>query len=108
MRNIAFATIAALGVATLAAPAADARPGMRGGPATGGYVARRGGINRGAAIGLGIAGLAAGGLAAGAYGSQYGHRYDRPVGYDEGYGRRGGYGYDRGGSGYGGGLRGGY
>nr|WP_232628677.1 hypothetical protein [Methylobacterium sp. Leaf118] len=65
-------------------------------------------IIRGAAIGLGIAGLAAGGLAAGAYGSQYGHRYDRPVGYDDGYGRRGGYGYDRGGYGYGGGFRGGY
>ncbi|GLS43462.1 hypothetical protein [Methylobacterium brachythecii] len=104
MRKIAFATIAALGIATLAAPAADARPGMRGGSYAGGH-ARRGGIGTGAAVGLGIAGLAAGGIAAGAYGN----RYDRPVGYDDGYGRRGyNDGYGRGGYGYGGGYGRGY
>lgn len=80
MRKIALATAAALGIASLAAPTADARPGLRG--THHGAVARRGGIGRGAAVGLGIAGLAAGGLAAGAYGS-------RNVGYDDGYGRRG-------------------
>lgn len=82
---------------SLMAPTAEAR--------LGGY-GHRHGIGRGAAIGLGVAGLAAGGLAAGAYGNRYGDRYDRPVGYREGYGYRGGYG--RGGYGYGEGDYGGY
>ncbi|GJE57392.1 hypothetical protein [Methylobacterium thuringiense] len=95
MRKLAITLTAALSLGALAAVPADARPGYRGGHGGyygghrgyhGGYVGRRGrGIGTGAAVGLGIAGLAAGAVAAGAYGNR---------GYDDGYGyRRRGYGY---------------
>ncbi|GEL44870.1 hypothetical protein MEX01_54610 [Methylorubrum extorquens] len=56
-----------------------------------GYGYRRG-IGPGAAIGLGIAGLAAGAIAANSYGYG-GYGYSRPVGYYGGYGYAPAYGY---------------
>ncbi|CAO4183660.1 hypothetical protein CFFPNG_04242 [Methylorubrum aminovorans] len=56
-----------------------------------GYGYRRG-IGPGAAIGLGIAGLAAGAIAANSYGYG-GYGYGRPVGYYGGYGYAPAYGY---------------
>ena len=92
MRKLAIVTAAVLSMGALAAAPADARPGYRGGGHGyhGGYAHRGGrGIGTGAAVGLGIAGLAAGAATAGAYG--YGNR---PAGYDDGYGyRRRPYGY---------------
>lgn len=128
--HLALTAAAVLGLGTMAASTAPAEAGWRGGYGHGGYgyggyrggyggygyrnVGYRGGygyrgyghrrgIGAGAAIGLGIAGLAAGAIASNAY-RGYGYSYGRPVGYYGGYGYGrpvgyyGGYGY---GSGYG-------
>ncbi|GJE61885.1 hypothetical protein [Methylobacterium trifolii] len=95
MRKIAILSATALSIAALTATAADARPrgyygGGYGHHAYGGGYGYRGGrrgIGTGAAVGLGIAGLAAGAIAAGAARDAY---YDRGYGYG-GYGN--GYGY---------------
>lgn len=98
MRRLAIASalLVAAGAATVTT--ADARPFGRGygGYNGGGYAYRGGGYGRrglstGAAVGLGIAGLAAGAVAAGAANSYY---YGRPYGYGY-YGRPYGY-YDYG------------
>ncbi|HEX8373558.1 MAG TPA: hypothetical protein VF606_00075, partial [Geminicoccaceae bacterium] len=92
MRNIAIVSALTLSLGAMAfSTAADARPRGygygNGGYAQGGYgrgYAHRGGgrrgIGTGAAVGLGIAGLAAGAIAAEGY---------RRSTYDDGYGRRG-------------------
>ena len=89
MRKFALVTAAAaLALGSIATTtSAEARPGYRGGY-NGGYYGGRRGIGTRAAVGLGIAGLAAGAVAAGAANSYY-----RDSGYGPSYGYRGGYGY---------------
>ncbi len=85
MRKLALVTAALISVGTLATTSAEARPYGRGyghhhGHYHGGYGprayygGRRRGIGTGAAVGLGIAGLAAGAIAAGAARDAYGPR----------------------------------
>jgi hypothetical protein len=94
MRKIALVSALTLSLGALALPtAADAGPRGHGYGkhyGHGGYAYRGGrrGIGTGAAVGLGIAGLAAGAIAAESVRRSY---------YDDGYGRRGYYdrrGYD--------------
>ncbi|MEE7503606.1 hypothetical protein ACLBXO_25570 [Methylobacterium sp. C33D] len=101
---IATAAVMALGSVAVTS-SAEARPygyhGGYGGYGHGYYRGRRG-IGTGAAIGLGIAGLAAGAIAAGAardsyYGGGYGYAPSYGYGYAPVYG---GYGYAAPGYGY--------
>ena len=100
MRKFALVSAALISLGTLTATSADARPWGRGGYGHGyghyhgGYGPRayygghRRGIGTGAAVGLGIAGLAAGAIAAGAARDAYyrDRSYGRPYGYyDYGY-----------------------
>lgn len=91
MRKLTLVTAAAaLTLGSIAATgSAEARPyGFRGGGyGHQGYYGGRRGIGTGAAVGLGIAGLAAGAIAAGAANDYYrGSRYAPGYGYDSGYG----------------------
>ena len=105
MRKIGIiATAAAMAIGSVAATTgAEARPyGYHGGYGGYGHYRGRRGIGTGAAIGLGIAGLAAGAIAAGAardsyYGGGYGYAPSYGYGYAPVYG---GYGYAAPGYGY--------
>ena len=96
--HLVLTAAAMLGLGSMAASVTPAEAGWRGGYGGyhGGYGYRgygyRRGIGPGAAIGLGIAGLAAGAIVANSYGYG-GYGYGRPVGYYGGYGYAPAYGY---------------